>query len=189
MKSTIKKKRRISRREASMIAAILITATAVFLWQTAGQDLLQEIVQLSEKSTTLDTEIAALEDILNRKINIESKWAQIEEDEERLNMVLPEITELPTILGELENIIEIYDSYITSLQAGEVEYFDNHISLPFTLSATGPPYVITSIIQALEAFPRLLAIDYLRWSSINNESAAVEINYRVYLYNNSESRY
>lgn len=189
MKQASKRRGKPNRLEASLIAAVLIAAIALTAWQFAGRNLHQEIAGLAEKSSSLGAEVAGLEEILSRKDSIESKWVHLQEDEARLNVLLPEISELPSVLGELENIVEYYDDQVTSFQTVEIESRDAHLSLPFTLCAEGSPFVITAIIKALEAFPHLLVIDYLRWASIDGKVAAVDINFRVYFYNEPERGY
>ncbi len=189
MKQVSKRSSKLNKREASLIAAVLVAALALTAWQFAGRNLHQEITGLAEKSSSLSAEIYGLEEILSRKDSIESTWVHLQEDEARLNVLLPEISELPSALGELESIVESYNSQITSFQAGEIESSDGHISLPFTLCAKGSPFVITAIIKALEAFPHLLVIDYLRFTSIDGKEASVDINFRVYFYNEPERRY
>lgn len=183
MKSVSRRKRRLNKREAALMAAVLITVIVLLVWQTAGRNLFQDIAGLSERKSSLSTEISVLEEVISRKDSIESKWARLQEDETRLNTLLPEISELPSAFGELESIVEYYDSQITSFQAGEIETTEGYIYLPFTLCAEGSPLVITAILKALEAFPHLLVIDYLRWTSIDGKGAAIDITFRVYFYN------
>ncbi len=189
MKPANKRRRKPNKREVFLIAAVFISALVLLAWQSAGRTLNQEIVGLSEKNSSLKAEIAGLEEILNRKASIESKWAQLQEDELRLNLLLPEITELPSALGELERIVENHDNQITSFQAGEIESRGNHLSLPFKLCAEGSPFMITAIIKALEAFPHLLIIDYLNWTSIDGKEAALDIHFRLHFYNSLERGY
>lgn len=189
MKPANKKKRKLNKREATLIAAVMISVIFLIVWQTAGRNLHQEIAGLSERSNSLGAEIASLEELLSQKNSIESKWSQLEEDEARLNDLLPEISELPSALGKLEIIVEHYDSQITSFQAGEIESRDNHASLPFTLCAEGSPFVISEIIKDLEAFPHLLVIDHLRWISLDEKGAAIDVNFRIYFYNDLKRGY
>jgi Tfp pilus assembly protein PilO len=130
----------------------------------------------------LSTEIADLEEIMNRKESIENEWLQLQEEEARLNILLPEIWELPSVLGELELVVEYFDNQISSFQAREVISKDGYTELPFMLSAIGSPSSILAIIKALEAFPHLLVIEYLRWSSADLTNVVLEIHFRVHFY-------
>jgi Tfp pilus assembly protein PilO len=189
MKEASKGRRKLKRRETSLIAAVLIAAIALAAWHFAGRNLHQEISGLVEMSSSLSSEIAGLEETLSRKESIESTWMHLQEDETRLNELLPEISELPSALEALENIVERYDSQISSVQAGEIENHDGYISLPFTLCAEGSPYLITAIVKALEAFPHLLVIDYLHWTSTDSTEAAIDVNFRIYFYSEPNRGY
>jgi Tfp pilus assembly protein PilO len=189
MKPVIRRKRRLNKREAVLMAAVLITVIVLIVWQTAGRNLFQDIAGLSERKSMLSTEMAVLEEVISRKDSIENKWARLQEDETRLNILLPEISELPSAFGKLESIVEYYDSQITSFQAGEIETAEGYISLPFTLCAEGSPFIITAIIKALESFPHLLIIEYLRWTSIEGNDAAIEVSFKIYFYNELKGGY
>jgi Tfp pilus assembly protein PilO len=189
MKPATKSRHILNKREASLIALVIIFVIALIVWQAVGRNLHKEIALLHEKSSSLTSEIAGLEEILSRKDSIESSWAQLHEEEARLNRVLPEISELPLVLEELGKVVESFNRQIKAFQADEIVTYDSHTELPFTLNAEGLPYQIRAIIKALEAFPHLLTIDYLHWTSIDDQEAALDIYFRIHFYNGVERSY
>ncbi len=100
------------------------------------------------------------------------------EEKERLETAIPDLAELPLVLGNLEALLESHSEAIHSFRIGNTSYEDSHVTVGATLHLADQPYRLQNILKRLEDFPHLIVLDSLHWSNKSEVEPTLELNFR-----------
>lgn len=139
-----------------IILIVLIIAGAGFLyWFYFLKPALAEINILREEKSELSYEIDALRTKLGRKPEIEQKWSSISEKEPYYSAKIPELGDLPQVLGALEHLVLSSPLEVETLTATAYQQDEQSGFIPVSLTVKGPVEELLRLQEKLEQFKHL----------------------------------
>jgi len=167
MATRTKKKKTVEYRQSILLSMLIALIMFASFWYLCGQVYFAEIKDQYTKREILLAEANNLNEILENEEIITLNWSEFKEKAPVLNQALPPFSELPKVLGSLENMLQKYGKSITLIEAGDINHEVEYISLALTMQAEATEDIIGAILSDLGHCPHLLIIEQLNWSNPN----------------------
>ncbi len=172
-----------SKREILLIFIFLTAALYYLGWQLTGKNTYQDLVSVRHELNSYKEEQALLLNLVENGPNLEKNWIAKLDQEENSAEVLPDLTDLPLVLRNLESFLKAKPLVINSLRIGDTAYYDHHASVPMYLKLTAKPVYLLKLLEQLELLPNLIYLDYLKWHTRTESDVELELQLQLLFYN------
>lgn len=183
-----KRRKSFNKREIALILLLLLSVLITAGWKTSGAADYDEIKELLEQRKLIEQESNRLSEIIAQKDIIETEWTEWQKEQERLNKTVPDRTDLPNVLGSLEDLLSQFPGAVHTLRVGETTDQHQYSSTALTLSVSDQPDKIRALLHSLENFPHLLIIDSITWSVIEDGFIKTDLDFRLFYINSTAIR-
>ena len=183
-----KRRKSFNKREISLILLLRLTVLFLAGWKISGTADLAEIKEQLEQQKLIKQESNRLSEIIAQKDIIEVEWTEWQEEQERLNKTVPDRTDLPNVLGNLEDLLNQFHGAVHTLRVGETTDHQQYNSTVLTLSVSDQPDKIRALLHSLENFPHLLIIDSIAWTVIEDGFIKTDLDFRLFYINSTAIR-
>ncbi|MGM0688864.1 MAG: GspMb/PilO family protein [Bacillota bacterium] len=168
-----------SRRESTLIL-ILAAAVMIFLgWHFTGADLYSDINELLIKRENLRHDQSALQSIVQGKEEIEKTWAVLQLEKDNLYTLIPDLDQLPLVLGRLESLLNNHAGALQLIKIGDTNYNEDYVTVGLTLHLAGQTDHLQNLLQQLEEFPHLVIADQISLFNFSNTESKLELQLKL----------
>jgi len=131
------------------------------------------------KRENLRQEQSALKAIIQEQEGIEKNWATMQVEKEYLKTTIPELDELPQVLGRLESLLNNHAGSLQLIKIGDTDYEEDYVTVGLTLRLAGQSDHLQNLLQQLEEFPHLVITDYISLSNFMNLESKLELHLKL----------
>lgn len=155
--------------------AYLLFLALLFLagWHLGGSNLWQEIRALQERQKNLEGELVHWQAIIEEGTSARQQWGALQEEGERLALLIPPLEELPATLETLEGVLNSGPGSLHNLQIDETGLADGStLRLQVSIESGGRPAEMEKLLENLTSLPQPLFLEHIAWQedSENGES-------------------
>ncbi len=169
-----------------LITYLIILSAAIlvgpYLWPQAAS-FYQELAELRQQRNIIQQETERLNQLLAREDQTIDSLSLQHDEQDRLNIFIPCFSNLPQVIGNLEEKLNGYSGAINALKIGEAVENESHISLGINLIFSGSGQQARALLSSLEHFSSMLVIDNINWTASGGNNVRVSLDFRLIFFN------
>ncbi len=173
------KKTRLNKRDFYLLLFFILLTIITAGWQFKGAALYSDIKALHFEQAGLKEKQQSLQTLLREEEQIETEWELLGVENERLDKLIPDLSELPLVLEKLETFLDKYPASVHALLIGENCFEDDHVTVELLLSISAAPGIMQSMLLDLEHFPHLIFFEKIAWTNRKEGDTAVDLQFRL----------
>ena len=170
---------RHGKRDYYLLLVFVLLGIITAGWHCKGAALYEEIKALHLEQAGLIEKQESLLAVIEQGEQIKAEWELLDVKNERLDKLIPDLSELPLVLEKLENFLEKYPATVHSLLIGESSFKDDHVTVDLLLSISAAPSTMQSMLLDLEHFPHLVLFEKITWKNRAEDDTAVDLQFMI----------
>lgn len=174
-------------RESLLIYLLISSLLLVGGWKVAGAALYNDIKSLREEIGVIEEESIRLRELMASEEIITTAWAQWHDDSDRLHNLIPDQSELDTVLGNIEIIPEKAGAAVHSFSIDNLNSYENYSTARVFLAVSCCPATAQALLSELFSIPHIFSTESISWRIKQEGDVMLELAFRLFFFQQAEA--